>query len=140
MDIEEKIFSKKELEKLEELRRKNEVEKINKQNTIEREKNAKKWRENRNAKVLNIGVRVREEFKKMRTSELLSYFKSVRFSWGWDWDGRDEWNHHMEMLELRTELSQREHVPKRKGKDSSREERQRLAKKHKEDRKAKKIF
>jgi hypothetical protein len=71
----------------------------------------------------------------MNTKELLQYYRNFRnIKWNYsDWDERDEWNDHIEMLELKTELSQREHIP-RKDRKKSKIERQRLAKKHKNGR------
>ena len=110
MDIEKKIFTEEECDKLEELRRKNVVDKINKENSIQKEKEHKEWREkvNTKTKVLNLGVPIREEFKKMHTRELLGLLKSVRFRNRSSWD--DDSDDLLEELELKTELSQREHV------------------------------
>lgn len=132
MNIEEQIYSKEELKKINELRIKNKVDKINKINQEQREKERKEWRERVNSKpkVLNIGVRVREEFKKMPTKELLAHYRDIRYSFNWNWDEGDDYRHNLEILELQTELSQREHIP-RKDERTAKINRQRLAKKHK---------
>ena len=129
MDLEKKIFTKEECEKLEELRRKNVVDKINKENSIKREEEHKEWRRkvNTKTKVLNLGVRIREEFKKMSTRELLRLFKDVRFRNRSNWD--DDSNDLLEELELKTELSQREHVET--DKSLTKKKRQLAAKKNK---------
>ena len=129
MDLEKDIFSEKEYEKIKELRRKNVVDKINKENSIKREEEHKEWRRkcNTKTKVLNLGVRIREEFKKMHTKQLLGLLKNVRFRNRSGWD--DDSNNLLEELELKTELSQREHVET--DKSLTKKKRQLAAKKNK---------
>ena len=134
MDIEKKIYSEEKYEKIQELRRKNVVDKINKENSIKREEEHKEWRRkvNTKTKVLNLGVRIREEFKKMSTRELLRLFKDVRFRNRSSWD--DDSNDLLEELELKTELSQREHVET--DKSITKKKRQLAAKKNRGGRKS----